>query len=215
LRFGCYLRPSLSSDSRAGLHRDLCDRNFHSNLSGFRTVRALINLASLIYESHPLGFDLINGSHQQYFGEGEVAERVVRDLEHNRRYRDYAQDAAGRMPLCVFAKCFTLLRGNHLCDICCDRLGSMPECGHTAKAIPAFIPLMESDLRWFFFGACLAFPTKSGVSRKCRDVTTSIGQARLCAWIQEILSVTSDIGCHGSISSGDGPRAGECVERRG
>jgi len=61
---------------------------FTANLSGFRTVRALINLASLIYESHPLGFDLINGSHQQYFGEGEVAERVVCDLEHNRRYRD-------------------------------------------------------------------------------------------------------------------------------
>jgi len=51
-------------------------------------VRTLINLASLISENLPLGFDLINCSHQQYFGEGEVAERVVRNLEHNRRYRD-------------------------------------------------------------------------------------------------------------------------------
>jgi len=30
----------------------------------------------------PLSFDLINRSHQQYFGESEVTERVVRDSEH-------------------------------------------------------------------------------------------------------------------------------------
>ncbi len=30
----------------------------------------------------PLGFDLINGGHQQNFGKSETAERVLRDLEH-------------------------------------------------------------------------------------------------------------------------------------
>jgi hypothetical protein len=67
-----------------------------------------------------------------------------------------AQDAAGRMPLCVSAKRLTLLRVDHVCDTCCAQFRSTPEYGHTAKVIQASISFMESDLRRFFFGARLA-----------------------------------------------------------
>jgi hypothetical protein len=33
-------------------------------------------------------FELIHRNHQKNFGKSEAAERVLRDLEHNRRYRD-------------------------------------------------------------------------------------------------------------------------------
>ena len=57
-----------------------------------------------------------------------------------------AQDAAGRMPICVSAKCLTLLRGDYLCDRCSAQFRSTPECGHTAKVIHAFISFTQSDL---------------------------------------------------------------------
>ena len=65
-------------------------------------------------------------------------------------------DAAGRMPLCVSAKCLTLLRGDHLCDTCCAQFRSMPEYGHTAKVIRALISFTQNDLRRFFFGTRIA-----------------------------------------------------------
>src|ERR1700751_2145608 len=54
----------------------------------------------------------------------------------------------------------------------------------------------------------------TGVSWKCSYVTTSTGETRLCAGIQETRSVTSNLGCHGSSSSAVCPRVGKCVERR-
>jgi len=56
-------------------------------LSRFCMVGATIRLASLISESIPLGLELIHRGHQQNFGQTEVAQRVLRDLEHNHRCR--------------------------------------------------------------------------------------------------------------------------------
>jgi hypothetical protein len=71
-----------------GRAKTLCKPDRFGKLSCFRTVRATINLASLISESLPLGFELIHRSHEQNFRESEAAERVLCDPEHNRRYRD-------------------------------------------------------------------------------------------------------------------------------
>jgi hypothetical protein len=56
-------------------------------LSRFCMVGGTIKLAYLISDSVSLGFELIHRSHQQNFGQTKVAQRVLCDLEHNRRYR--------------------------------------------------------------------------------------------------------------------------------
>jgi len=118
-----------------------------------------------------------------------------------------AQDFAGRIPLCVPAKCLTLLRGDHLCDTCCAQFRSTPEYGQTARVIPWLMSFTAIDLRRFFFGTRLALLRGSGTSW----ITTSTGQGRLCAWIQETRSVTSDLRCDGSRSSVCCARAVKCL----
>jgi hypothetical protein len=58
------------------------------HLSRFRAKVEVVRQASLIRANLPLGFELIDRDHQQNFCKSEVAERVLCDLEHNRRYRD-------------------------------------------------------------------------------------------------------------------------------
>ena len=68
----------------------------------------------------------------------------------------HAKDIAGGMPICLSAKCPTLLRGDHLCATYGAQFRSTPEYGHAAKGISAFISFTQNDLRRFFFGARLA-----------------------------------------------------------
>jgi hypothetical protein len=58
------------------------------HLSRFRVRMAIVRQASLVRANLSFGFELIDRDHQQNFGKSEIAERVLRDLEHNRRDRD-------------------------------------------------------------------------------------------------------------------------------
>ena len=122
-----------------------------------------------------------------------------------------AQDAAGRMPIRVSAKCLTLLRGDHLCDTCSAQLRSWACCKGNNLLHLHHAKRFTTILLWR--PPCTS--TWTSVSWNCSPVRTGTGQARLCASIQETRSVTSDLGCHGSSTSGVGSRAGDCAERRG
>jgi hypothetical protein len=88
----------------------------------------------------------------------------------------YAQDIAGAMPICLSAKCPTLLCRDHLCEDAPAQFRSTPEYGHIADAMRAFISFLQSDLRSFLFGACLALlqgPVFAGVVSSSSENRTS------------------------------------------
>jgi len=54
----------------------------------------------------------------------------------------HAQDIAGRVPVCISAKCRKLLHLAGLCETCCAPLRSTPKCGQIAEAYTHSIPFL-------------------------------------------------------------------------